>query len=162
MQYVTIDEFIDGMMVRGDHQGALVARFDVTTAYPNIAVRPEDCYLKGAYYVDMALSFGLRSAPFILTSVADMVEWTLTHNHGVDFLRHYLDDFLTLGPPASDVCLINLATCLQLCSDGGLPLYPDKLEGLTTCLTILGIELDSAKLQARLYLRKSVLSSLHC
>ena len=79
-----------------------------------------------------------------------MVEWTLTHNHGVDFLRHYLDDFLILGPPASDVCLTNLATCLQLCSDLGLPLHPDKLEGPTTCLTILGIELDSEKLQARL------------
>ena len=66
----------------------------------------------------MALPFGFRSAPFIFTScVADMVEWTLTHNHGVDFLRHRLDDFLTLGPPASDVCLTNLATCLHLCSD---------------------------------------------
>ena len=48
-----------------------------------------------------------------------MVEWTLTHNHGLDFLCHYLDDFLTLGPPASDACLSNLATCLQLCSDLG-------------------------------------------
>ena len=153
VQYVTIDEFIDGIMIRG--QGALMAKFDVATAYRNIAVHPDDRYLlgmkwRGGYYVDMALPFGLRSAPFIFTSVADMVEWTLTHNHGVDFLRHYLDDFLTLGPPASDVCLTNLATCLQLCSDLGLPLHPDKLEGPTTCLTILGIELDSEKLQARL------------
>lgn len=142
VQYVTIDEFIDGIMIRG--QGALMAKFDVATAYRNIAVHPDDRYLlgmkwRGGYYVDMALPFGLRSAPFIFTSVADMVEWTLTHNHGVDFLRHYLDDFLTLGPPASDVCLTNLATCLQLCSDLGLPLHPDKLEGPTTCLTILGI-----------------------
>ena len=157
VQYVTIDEFIDGIMIRG--QGALMAKFDVATAYRNIAVHPDDRYLlgmkwRGAYYVDMALPFGLRSAPFIFTSVADMVEWTLTHNHGVDFLRHYLDDFLTLGPPASDVCLTNLATCLQLCSDLGLPLHPDKLEGPTTCLTILGIELDSVKLQARLPAKK--------
>lgn len=79
-----------------------------------------------------------------------MVEWTLTHNHEVDFLSHYFDDFLTLGPPASVICLTNLFTCLQLCSELGLPLHPDKLEGLTTCLTILGIELHSAKLQAHL------------
>jgi len=32
----------------------------------------------------------------------------------------------------------------------GLPLHPDKLEGPATCLTILGIELDFEKLQARL------------
>lgn len=132
-----------------------MAKFDVATAYCNIVVHPEDHYLlcmkwKGAYYVDMALSFGLRSAPFIFTFVADMVEWTLTHNHGIDFLHHYLDNFLTLGPPVWDVCLTNLATCLQLCCDLGLSLHPDKLEGLTTCLPILGTELDSAKLQAHL------------
>ena len=53
------------------------------------------------YYVDMALPFGLRSVPYIFTAIAGMVQWMLTSHHGVDFLRHYLDDFLTLGPPAS-------------------------------------------------------------
>ena len=58
---LTIDEFIDSFMVGG--QGALMAKFDVATAYRNIAVHPEDRYLwgmkwKGAYYVDIALSFG--------------------------------------------------------------------------------------------------------
>ena len=157
MQYVTIDEFIDGIMIRG--QGALMAKFDVATAYRNIAVHTDDRYplgmkWRGAYYVDMALPFGLRSAPFIFTFVADMVEWTLTYNHGVDFLRHYLDDFPTLGPQASEVCLTNLATCLQLCSDLSLPLHPNKLEGPTTFLTMLGIELDTVKLQARLLPKK--------
>lgn len=69
-----------------------MAKFDVATGYYNIAVQPEDWYLlgmkqKGAYYVDMVLPFGLCLAPFIFPSVADMVEWTLTHNHGVDSLR---------------------------------------------------------------------------
>ena len=70
---------------------------------------------------------------FLLTCVQHRLfltlEWTLIHNHGVDYLPHYLDDFLTLGPPASDACLSNLATCLQLCSDLGLPLQPNELEG---------------------------------
>ena len=95
----------------------------------------------------MALPFGLRSAPFIFTTIADMVQ---TVNHNVDFLRHYLDDFLTLGPPASPVCRNNLQMCVCLCSQLGLPLHPDKLEGPSTCLSILGIELDSMTLQARL------------
>ena len=43
--------------------------------------------------VDMVLPFGLHSAPFIFTSIADLVEWILVHNYGMDFLRHYLDDF---------------------------------------------------------------------
>ena len=61
-----------------------------------------------------------------------------------------MDDFLTLGPPASPVCYNNLHTCVRLCKQLGPPLHPDKLEGPSTRLTILGIELDSETLQARL------------
>ena len=84
------------------------------------------------------------------TAIADLVEWILVHNYHVTFLRHYLDDFLTLGPPSSPVCHNNLQTCVRLCQQLGLPLHPDKLEGPATRLTILGIELNSETLQARL------------
>ena len=151
IQYVTVDAFIDCIMARG--RGTLMAKFDVASTYRIIAVHPQVRYLLGmkwhdSFFVDLALPFGLRLAPFIFTAVADMVEWILVNNHGVDFLRHYLDNFLTLGPPASSVCSDNLRSCIQLCTELGLPLNPDKLEGPSTCLTILGIELDSVKLQA--------------
>ena len=68
--------------------GALMAKFDVEAAYRNIAVHPSDRYLLGLkwrknYYVDLALPFGLRSAPYIFNSVADMVEWILLNTHNV-------------------------------------------------------------------------------
>ena len=153
VQYITVDTLIEGIMARG--QGTLMAKFDVASAYRNVAIHPGDRPLlgmmwRGKYYVDMVLPFGLRSAPYIFTAIADTVQWMATHNHGVDFLQHYLDDFLTLGPPASPVCYNNLQTCIQLCTKLGLPLHPDKLEGPSTCLSILGIELDSSTLQARL------------
>ena len=69
-----------------------------------------------------------------------MVQWMLTSHHGVDFLCHYLDNFFTLGPQASLVYHNNLQASIQLCSKLGLPLHPDKLEDLSTCLSILGIE----------------------
>ena len=153
LSYVTVDSFIEGIMARG--QGTIMAKFDVASAYRNVAIHPQDRSLlgmgwRGMYYVDMALPFGLRSAPYIFTAIADVVEWILTHNYGVTFLRHYLDYFMTLGPPASPVCHYNLQACIRLCTILGLPLHPRKLEGLTTCLSILGIELDSTTLQARL------------
>ena len=91
-----------------------------------MAIHPQDRPLlgmvwRGKYYVDMALPFGLRSAPYIFTAIADLVQWMLTQNHGVDFLRRYLDDFLTLGPPASPVCYNNLQACIQLCSKMASP-----------------------------------------
>ena len=44
------------------------------------------------------LLFGLRSAPFIFDSIAEVVEWILTTNYSITDLLHYLDDFLTAGP----------------------------------------------------------------
>ena len=96
--------------------------------------------------MDLMLPFGLRSAPFMFTAIVDLGEWILVHTYDVTFLRHYLDDFLTLGPPSLPVCPNNLQTCVRLCKQLGLPRHPDKLEGPVTRLTILGIELDSETL----------------
>ena len=69
---------------------------------------------------------------------------------GINFLLHYLENFDTFGPPNSPVCQNNVNTFVQMFSEWGIPLLPDKLEGSSTCLTVLGIELDSMTLQARL------------
>ena len=115
-----------------------------------MAIHPNDRPLlgmqwRGKYFVDMVLPFRLRSAPFIFTSFANLV-----HNYGGDFLCHYLDDLFTLGPLSSQLCHSCLLTCVRLCKMLGLPLHPDKLEGPATYLTILGIALDSDRLQVRL------------
>ena len=49
-------------------------------------------------------------------------------------------------PPDSLQCKQNLATCINLFSDWGVPLHPDKFEGPSTVMTVLGIELDSLAL----------------
>ena len=107
VQYMKVDDVICGIMSLG--RGTLMAKFDVESAYRNVPVHPEDRYLlgmkwQGNYFIDMALPFGLRSAPFIFSSFADLLEWILKHNYGLNFLLHYLDDFYTLGPPNSPVC----------------------------------------------------------
>lgn len=84
--------------------GMLMAKFDVASAYRNEAFHPDDPPLPGMrwhglYFVNMVLSFGLRLALFTFTSIVDLVEWMLVESCGVDFLRHYLDDFFTLGKP---------------------------------------------------------------
>ena len=102
------------------------------------------------YFVVMALSFGLCSAPYIFSSVADLAEWVLKKKYDVNFLLYYLDDFHTLGPPNSQACQRNLDTCIQQFWDWEILLHLYKLEGPSTLLTALGIELDSLLLQARL------------
>ena len=61
----------------------------------------------------------------------------------VSDLVHYLDDFISVGPPNSLQCAHNLDTALNVCRRLGLPLHPTKCVRPTTCMVDLGTELDS-------------------
>ena len=104
---------------------------------------------KGKLYVDTVLPFGLRSAPKIFNALADTLQW-IAEQQGVSFLRHFLDDFITAGSPNSDECHTNLSTLMATCDQLGFPMAADKLEGPTTCLIFLGIELDTVHAEMRL------------
>ena len=93
-------------------------------------------------YVDAMLPFGLRSAPKIFTAVADAIEWCV-RQRGVSYPEHYLDDFITYGPPSSSVCRRNLAILAEECKQLGATLAEEKSEGPTTKLQFLGIEVDT-------------------
>ena len=58
-----------------------------------------------------------------------------------------LDDFYTLGPPGSSVSQHTLDRSVDFFLYAWHYLQPEKQEGLSTCLTILGIELDSLSLE---------------
>ena len=55
-----------------------------------------------------------------------------------------------VGQPHSAECQDNLNLLMELCALLGLPMAADKLEGPTTCLTFLGMELDTINLQMTL------------
>ncbi len=54
-------------------------------------------------FIDTTLPFGLRSAPKTFSAVADAAE-SITRQEGVNFILHYLDDYLVLGAPGSEEC----------------------------------------------------------
>ena len=134
--------------------GAMLAKIDVESAYRLIPVHPEDRWLQavewqGSYYVDPMLPFGLRSAPKIFNAVADALEWCL-RDRGVRHIYHYLDDFIVIGPPRSPVCAEALDILSRTCAELGVPIAEHKRDGPTTCLTYLGIEVDTVASQLRL------------
>eukprot|EP00731_Ephydatia_muelleri_P007126 Em0003g1374a len=104
---------------------------------------------KGSVYCDAMLPFGLRSAAKIFSAVADALEWILRRK-GVDHMAHYLDDFINLGTPHSSQCADSLRIVVDTCAELGVPLALDKCEGPSTCLTFLGIELDTETRTLRL------------
>lgn len=103
----------------------------------DVAVHLAHCFLLGMkwhghYYVDLALTFGPRSVPYIFNTVAEAVEWILLHCYNVSDLLHYLDDLITAGPNNSPQCAQNFSTSLQVCKHLGLSLPPWEV-----CLLLL-------------------------
>ena len=146
LTYTSVDKVAE--VIAALPQGGLLAKIDIESAYRLVLVHPLDRPLQavvwgGAVYVDPMLPFGLRSAPKIFNALADGLEWYLRHL-GVRYVFHYLDDFLVVGPPASPECAEALAQLNSACARLGVPIAEHKREGPTTCLTFLGIEVDTS------------------
>ena len=62
------------------------------------------------------------------TAVADALEWCLRQS-GVTHTDHYLDDYITMGAPATNECQYNLSLILDKCETLGVPIVPEKLVG---------------------------------
>ena len=124
-------------------QGNLLAKIDIKSAFRLLPVHPADRHLLAMHwdhnlYIDTCLLFGLQAAPKLFNILADLLSWILTRQ-GIAPVLHYLDDFLTLGPPGSPTCARNLATIKEVCSTLGIPLALEKVEGPSHTLTFLGI-----------------------
>ena len=156
LSYLTIDRLVEQMVKAG--RGALMAKFDLKSAYRNVPVHPDDRWLlgmmwNGQLFVDTVLPFGLRSAPIIFTAVADALEFVVKQRD-ICWIGHYLDDFVLIGPQGSLKCKHSLECALELCDKLGLPIAVSKTEGPATLLEILGIEFDSVSMVVRLPQRK--------
>ena len=152
LSYVTIDDTIQKILQYG--RGTMLAKIDIQSAFCLLPVHPEDRHLltmswKGEVYIDHCIPFGLQSAPKLFNILADLLSWA-TQEAGVSYLIHYLDDYLTIGPPLSQVCQRNVDFFISLCKDLSVPLVTDKLEGPATSLCFLGIILDTNRMEIRL------------
>ncbi|XP_053112584.1 uncharacterized protein LOC128327611 isoform X5 [Hemicordylus capensis] len=84
---------------------------------------------------------------------------------GLSYTAHYLDDFLFVGRGNSGECHHLLRSFMELTDQLGVPLAQDKTEGPVTCLSFLGIELDtiagcSRLPQAKLFVLLDMVRSL--
>ena len=127
-------------------KGAQMAKADIRQAYRNVPVHPDDRGLLGMQWqgqllVDGCLPFGLRSAPLLFTVAADLLQWAMC-KRGATWIRHYIDDFITLGARDRGECEQNFRLLKQVCEEAGMPTEPEKDEGPATKLVFL----DGARL----------------
>ena len=151
LTYCSVDDAFAIVNLLGP--GTLLSKIDLKNAFRLIPVRQADWNLlgicwQGKYYIDTCLPFGLRSAPYIFNRLATAIHWILQNNYNVQFILHYLDDFLTAGPPHSLICQQNLESMLTLRQRINAPVKDEKVVPPTTKLTFLGIVIDTEKMTA--------------
>lgn len=150
--YAKVDDAVDMILKLG--VGTQLVKLDLKSAYRIVPIHPQDHHLlavawEGETYIDRALPFGLRSAPKIFSAVADMISWVL-HCVGIRHQLHYLDDFLFLGAPNTDEGERALRIALWIFEFLGIPVAVHKTEGPSTCVTFLGILIDTIRGELRL------------
>ena len=119
---------------------------DTKESYRMVLVNPDNQFLPAVewgnrIYIGIVLSFGLRLVPKNFSPIADAIHWILWH-HGIPNLLHYLDDlnFVAKNPVETGTYKCSL---VHIWSDLGVPMELSKLEGPSSCLTFLGIEIDT-------------------
>ena len=100
-------------------------------------------------FVDGTLPFGQRSAPLLFTALGDAIKW-IAKSRGAGWLRHYIDDFVTVGAAGTGKCAHTMLKFKETCSMLGMLLDEKKEEGLTEVQTFLGMELNSRRGEFRL------------
>ena len=109
----------------------------------------------GIIMIRLYLPFRLRSVPCIFNKLSDDLEWILLDYCKVSFACHIFEDFHTIKPPATHLpldshCKTSLDNMLSIFKTVGIPRPTTKTQGPSQALELMGILLDTSKMQARL------------
>ena len=78
------------------------------------------------------LAYG-QPLKYLANAVADALQWII-RERGVEFVDHYLDDFVIVGRPESKECTDGMGTAMKVWEEVGTPVALEKLDGPTMCL----------------------------
>ena len=154
VHYSSFDDAVNMVRSVGHGNTCFLAKLDIKHAFRLCPVHPSDWPLLGymwqdQFYVDIRLPFGSRSSPFIFNQFAEALLWILVFVFGVKNVIHYLDDFFICAR-SKDLCQQDMDVMQCAFSELGVPLAPDKVIGPSTCLTYLGIDIDTVSNSTRL------------
>ena len=135
--------------------GSLVAKTDIESAFRLIPIHPHDYNLlgfvvDGKFYYDRCLPMGSSVSCRTFELFSNALHWILENKCQVAYVWHLLDDFVVCGPPDSPACTESLKCVLDLAESLGVPINHSKTVAPTTCLTVVGIEVDTDNMQLRL------------
>ncbi|XP_063772971.1 uncharacterized protein LOC134909710 isoform X2 [Pseudophryne corroboree] len=151
--YQSFDEALE--MVRSYGSGALMAKIDVESAFRLLPLHPDSFrfmgFLIGAeYFIDKCLPMGCSVSCSFFERFSTFLHWCVESASGGHGVAHYLDNscvrvrLMTQG--AATCCLASGLFFYHF----GVPVAVDKTEGPDSCLSFLGIEIDTVAGECRL------------
>ncbi|KAJ5378275.1 uncharacterized protein N7496_005684 [Penicillium cataractarum] len=156
IQYISIDNIFS--LIRTSGRGCYIIKRDIKDAFRNIPVAPADRPLLAfswddKTYIECCLPFGLTTAPFIFNLFAEGLNWLLTAYLPLASIVHYLDDFIAIFPSSVGSLSKALTTFntvyIPLTDALGIP-RNDSKDAAGTVVSVLGVEIDTSLLQARM------------
>lgn len=157
VHYETLDDAI--FQINNFGPGALLSKTDLESAFRILPVRPADYELLGMmigenYYYDKCLPMGCAISCQLFEKFSSALHWIMQYYFKATGVVHVLDDFLFIGAPGTPQCQLLLDHFLDMCLKVGVPIKHEKTVQPTTCITFLGIELDTQTMVARLPIEK--------
>jgi hypothetical protein len=149
------DTFAD--MVRSAGPACQMSKADVGKAYRNIPVQPADWPLLGfewhhLYYWDTVLPFGLGSSSLLFETFSLAARHIINARVPHAKTDNYADDFfqVTSATVGIDQARLSLQHSIRIMEELGFPMPDDKVEGPASSITVLGLLIDSVRMEIRL------------
>jgi hypothetical protein len=151
IQYEGAQKLIE--LLRASGPSSLFWKADVADAFRTIPIRRADWGMQGIswlgfLFIDMYCPFGLRSAPFIFTSLMDVFTWICRTKHSLPNLAHFVDDFIYVASPAA--AEESFQSFKAVAARFGVPFQPSKFVGPAPIIEYVGFVFNAPTLTVSL------------
>ncbi|KAJ5413721.1 hypothetical protein N7509_000348 [Penicillium cosmopolitanum] len=151
---MTIDNIYEQVIQAG--LGCVIIKRDIKDAFRIVPVAEDNQHLlafqwNDSTYVECCLPFGLATAPYLFNLFAEALHWILQCLLPAFYINHYLDDFIAIArsPSVFDPMSAFDKVYNRVTDYLRIPRNTKK-DQQGTCVTVLGIQIDTLAMEARL------------
>ncbi len=149
VEYATLDSAV--RIIQSMHNTAYLVKSDIEDAYKLVPVASTDHHFLGIcwnteFFYDHTLRMGCRTSCKIFEELSTVLQWILENKFHIKGVGHILDNFLMIANLQSGWSKYRklFRSC---CNELGIPLVSYKTIGPLTCLTFLGIIVDTIAME---------------
>ena len=158
VRYEHFDKLVDMIKIAGVQ--SYIAKTDIESAFRLLPIHPSCYHLFGfifqeQFYYDRCLPMGCAESCNLFESLSQAIQWIMRYHFDISSMWHLLDDFVFVYPTAKE-CDTALEKFIHVSKILGIPIKHSKTFKANTVMTVVGIELDTKTMEARLPVEKLI------